>query len=85
MATAKSHNLHTHTVTDLVIEGEPEADEEVGEGLEASEEGEHNPVHHPFYLQHKSHSTSMTYQHNIYIVHWCSPKFRKLRATSLMI
>ena len=29
----------------------PECDEYVGDGLEGGEEGEHDPVHHPFHLK----------------------------------
>ena len=31
----------------------PEGDEDVGDGLEGGEEGEHDPVHHPFHLKQK--------------------------------
>jgi len=32
------------------LNGLPEGDEDVGEGLEAAEQGEHDPVHHPLHL-----------------------------------
>ena len=31
----------------------PERDEDVGDDLEGGEEGEHDPVHHPFHLKQK--------------------------------
>lgn len=34
----------------LIVEGEPEGHEQVCDGLEAGEESEHDPVHHPFYI-----------------------------------
>jgi len=34
----------------LIVEREPPSKEEVCEGLESSEEGEDNPVHHPLHI-----------------------------------
>lgn len=47
--------------THLVVEWEPEGYEEISDGLNAGEEREHDPVHHPFHLHNRA--TKLRKQH----------------------
>ena len=52
-ARRSSRNLDFTNQPGTVCRFLPECDEDVGDRLEGGEEGEHDPIHHPFHLKQK--------------------------------
>lgn len=52
---------------ELVVEREPEGEQDVSEGLDGDEQGEHDPVHHPPHVPKQG--TSILYIQGLVLTH----------------